>query len=154
MACLRCNYDFCWSCMSKEGSCAVGGFPLCPRLPYSMCTNLTITLVAFLLAPLVLSLGPILVGIIYGIFVQPYHVYQACKRNCCGYRRNCLQRTGCILVSVLVSWLLLLPLVLSLAAIVSALAGTIGTLVFEVLCLVYIARLTKNTVKGSCKGRR
>ena len=153
MECLRCNYDFCWSCMSKEGSCDINGFPLCPRLPFSMCANVTITIVAFLLAPIVLALGP-LIAVIGWIFILPYKVYQGNKYKFCGYRRNCLQKTCCIIASVLVSWIILLPLVIILAIFVSALAGTIGTIVFEILCIVYIFRLTKNTLKGSLKGRR
>ena len=91
MACLRCNYDFCWSCMSKEGSCVLcDALPICPRLPYSMCANLMITLAAFILAPIVLTLGPILAGLIYGMFFVPQWIYDKKKYDCCGYRRKCL----------------------------------------------------------------
>ena len=155
MACLRCNYDFCWSCMSKEDSCVLcNAIPICPRLPYSMCTNLMITLVSFILAPIVLTLGPLLVGLIFGMIVVPQQIYAKKKYDCCGYQRNCLKQASLILLCILVSWVFILPLILSLAILVSGLAGSIGTIVFWILCLVYVFRLTSNTIRGMCKVRR
>ena len=156
MACLRCNYDFCWSCMSKEGSCEIKGFPLCPRLPYSMCVNLLITLGAFLLAPIVLTLAPILAGIVFGLVEMPRQIYEKLKYKCgFNYRNtNCATKTCVILLSILIGWIFVLPLILALAVLASALLGSIGTLVFWTLCIVYLVRLTGNTVRGMCKTRR
>ena len=73
MKCEWCKYDFCWSCMNEEKHCLakICWIPLCPRLPFNMCINFMITLLAILLAPLFMTLGPFIFAAIMALYEIP-----------------------------------------------------------------------------------
>ena len=56
--CPRCQLAFCWSCMGALASHSVC-YKLCPELPFSMLTNILITVFVLILLPLLLSVGPL-----------------------------------------------------------------------------------------------
>ena len=147
MNCARCRHSFCWCCMESNAShdarCCGTGFPMCPRLPFnSLCVNLLLTLVAFILCPAVMLIGPIVYALVCGLFMAPASLADKFRYSC----GNC----SCCpawFFAILVSWLFLLPLCLVAGVIASALAVVFGTLLFWFCCLCYLCIVLKNSCR-------
>ena len=142
MHCTRCNTGFCWSCMEtdKVHDSRCGGFAFCPRLPYSMCVNLLITVIAFILCPIFMILGPIIFSVYLSLYQVPRELKSKFKYDCdCG---RCAAKFWAYLIGILLT-----PIFLALAIPVSALLLVFGTLAFWFCCVAYLCILTKNICK-------
>ena len=58
MNCFRCSHDFCWCCMGAYRT-HNKWYSLCPSLPFSICVNIILVLLAMILMPLIFTLVPI-----------------------------------------------------------------------------------------------
>ena len=150
MKCEWCKFDFCWSCMAEEKKCLskVCCLPLCPRLPFNMCANFSITLLAILLAPLFLTIFPFIAAIAWSVYVLPLKIISSAHggRYICKNRRMTGKQKWQIPLIVVLSTVFLTPIFLALAALVASLTGTIGLVLFWILCLAYITITTKNWI--------
>ena len=140
MYCARCKKSFCWCCMGtqeeKDKRCWCG-FPMCPMLPFnSLCTNLLLTLVAFIICPVVMAVGPFIYAVVIGIYYAPKYIIKHCS--------GCNSNAGIVLLAIIVSWVIILPILIVLAAIAAALAVVFGTLMFWFCCFCYLIIVTKN----------
>ena len=155
MKCEWCKFDFCWSCMNEERKCLakICYIPLCPRLPFNLCINFMITLLAILLAPLFLILSPFLAAMYLALYEIPRKIITRIYggRYICKRRRINGDGRWKIPLIILVSVVSILPLSLVLAALLACLLGSIGLLLFWSLCLIYIVITTKNWIRLLCK---
>ena len=141
MNCTRCNTGFCWSCMETDEvhDSRCGGFAFCPRLPYSMCVNLLITVAAFLLCPIVMVLAPIIGALYLSLYQLPRELKRKLKYRCgCGRGAKC----WAYLIGILLT-----PIFILISLPFAALLLVFGTLVFWFCCIAYLCILTKNICK-------
>ena len=144
MNCYRCNYDFCWCCMSKYRG-HNRWYSLCPSLPFSICANIILVLLAMIFMPLIFTLGPIGVAIYY-FFVTVHKISRNWwifrpSRN----RRGC-RRVADYLIYILVGIVLILPLYLMIAAIASGLLLALASVPAIYYGFAYIFRVTYNVI--------
>ena len=67
MVCFRCKTNFCWSCMIPLDEHDKKWYLKCPKLPYSMCTNILLTLLVIIFLPLLLLFVPLVHGLMLGV---------------------------------------------------------------------------------------
>ena len=152
MKCEWCKFDFCWSCMNEESKCLakICCIPLCPRLPFNLCINFMITLLAILLAPLFLTIGPFIAATVMALYEIPRKIVTSAygyPRYICKGRNMKGNKMWKIPLIVVMSIVFILPLSLVLAALLACLLGTIGLVLFWSLCLIYIVITTRNWIK-------
>ena len=126
MICSRCGYDFCWSCMGEEGKCQICCIPYCPRFEFSLCIAITLTILGFLLAPIVFTILPLIYGVIFGLIVLPYKLYGK-------FKRKISSTCGRIILGVfitLLSWIFGLPITITIGVLVACVVGPLATIAF------------------------
>jgi len=146
MNCQRCHFDFCWCCMGKF-STHNRWYALCPKLPFSICVNIILVLLAIILMPVIFTLGPLGAAFYY------YVVFSIKCATCCycfkhyryqGGWRECLDTMLWLLFGLLI----ILPINLALAALATGLLLAFGTIPGLYYGIVFIIRVIYNVASA------
>ena len=122
-------------------------YALCPNLPFSICVNIIIVLLAMIFMPVIFTLGP-LGAAFYYCFGFCYHLAKNC--NCFKTHRR---QGGCRFYLDLILWelfglVIILPLFLALAALASGLLIAIATIPGLYYGFAYIIRVIYNVASA------
>ena len=122
-------------------------YALCPKLPFSICVNIIIVLLAMIFMPLIFTLGP-LGAAFYFYFEWSLSLAKSCrcfkKHRYQGGCRCCLDGIMWLLFGLVI----ILPLNLALAASASGLLIAIGTIPGLYYGFAYIIRVIYNVASA------
>ena len=146
MNCFRCHHDFCWCCMGQWRN-HNHWYSLCPKLPFSICVNILLVLLAMILMPAIFTLGP-LGAAIYFFFSTVFKLSKGCrifKKS--RYDRGCRCFSD-YLIWFLVGLIVILPLYLAVAAVAAALLLGLASVPAIYYGFAYIIRVTYNVASS------
>ena len=129
MACERCSREFCWCCMEDD----TGGkhkkcYRICPKLPYSYCTNLIITVLWILFLPVIMILVPF-VGILgCSLYLVPFLHFE---------RSRCWEQV----LIWLICFLVLMPIMMAFGMLIAVIIGVIAILPLYFYSISFFVRL-------------
>ena len=141
MHCERCNYDFCWCCMGQKNQ-HNKWYALCPSLPFNICVNILLVMLAMIFMPVIFTVGPLIAAFLYTgksfdkirrwrVGTKQYYSRWSCCRK---FWMNIFSLTLCLIIA--------LPLCLALASGASALLLSFGTIAGLYYGFAYIIRIT------------
>ncbi len=134
MYCGRCNFAFCWYCMTDLAK-HNKWYAVCLKLEFGIYINIILVLLAMIFMPVIFTLGPLSFALFYSMFV---YVELAREKICF--------ETMCLNYMVWLPFLLLflLPTHLALAALVSGLLLTFGIVLGLYYGFSYLIRVIPN----------
>ena len=129
MQCSRCDYNFCWCCMSEGGYNHATWYKPCPGLPFGIVTNLFITIVFIVVWPIILILFPLLCA-----FPITFGLVDNCLRNA----RRGSNYPFCWALLFFIIYIIVLPFALIGAGLVVCVCLLFGVIPFWLACLLFI----------------
>ena len=146
MNCQRCHFDFCWCCMGNYRT-HNRWFALCPNLPFSICVNIILVLLAMIFMPVIFTLGPLGAAFYYyfDFSIKCAKCFLCCRRS--RYQRDwkyCLN----IMLWLILGLLIILPINLTLAALASGLLLALATIPGLYYGIAYIIRVIYNVASA------
>ena len=145
MKCPRCQTSFCWCCMSKRDKNHNRWYSLCPSLPFSLCVNIILVLLAIIFMHLICVV--VVIGL--ACYYSYDWILKKLLSSCMISRKN-FYGGGCRKACDYTIWivlyiLIILPLALALAGAAIGLLIGLGTLPALYYGFGYIIRVIYNT---------
>ena len=145
MLCYRCKTTFCWSCMLPLDVHDKKWWLKCPKLPFSMCKNIVLTVLVLLFLPLLLLIVPILHAMMLGVRDWSQLLTERCESK--GMHPYA---SGPLTFVFTIHFII--PICIIIGSIVSAFLLVFGSIPLYFLCFTYLFRLISLQCGLSCCG--